>query len=352
MRFFLTLNSICRSEHLFDHLSSLHASGDSSVRENVLRFLAEWIAFSRAFLGHRTLDAISVFLQTVTSPLTAPVLRALSPPAPPSDADASLPPPIIDDPVKLLRPRLSLAEPRPEEVARQISLIVHRLFSAVHPREFYSAIANRALSLETPGLQELWQFGSRLKLLVAETLLSSSGDAERDRAALPKRMELVVEIARQLLELSNYEAVSWFVSAFEMKCIRRLRAREEIADAARETLEMVTGAYGWKRPSAKYNGALAHCYDDGRPAIPSVRYELAIVAGGAYGGAEFTDGAVNWGKRRRAADFIAVYHHFQMIPYRFQPIVQIQRMLERGARATKKTLNESSIQFDSAAPRE
>jgi hypothetical protein len=77
---------------------------------------------------------------------------------------------------------------------------------------------------------------------------------------------------------------------------------------------------------------------------------LEIVAEDADEGTEFENGAVNWGKkRRRAADFIAIYHHFQKISYRFQPIVQIQTMLKRGAKATKDELNRLTIQFDSAS---
>jgi hypothetical protein len=304
-------------------------------------------------MGKRTIDAISIFLQTVESPLSDQLLRAIPEYLnPPIASGGDLPDPIIDEPKNLLRPRLSLAEPRPEEVARQISLVMHRLFSAVHPREFYSAIANRTLSLETPGLQELYQFGSRLKLLVAATLLCGQGDIEKDRVAMPKKMELMIEIARQLLEINNYDGVSWFISAFNMKCIRNLRLRSELSPKTQELLTALSAAYDWKRASAAYTGEIRRCYANNCPAVPNMRYELALVAADAYGGAEFEQGAINWGKRRRAADFIAVYHHFQKIPYRFHPIVQIQTMLERGSQRSKRELNQLSIQFETGPGRE
>jgi hypothetical protein len=349
-RFFLTLNSISRSEHVFAHLMALHdgASADPAIQANVLGFLEQWLRFSGLFMGKRTIDAITVFLQTVASPMADGLLHSLPecvcrPPA----ANVGLPPPIIDDAKELLHPRLSLAKPRAEEVARQISLMMHDLFSAIHPREFYAAIASRTLSLETPGINEFYQFGEQLKLLVAATLLS-----EHDLEAIPRQFEKMINIAKQLLDINNFEAVSWFVSAFNMKCVRNLRLRTQLKPAEMALFDGLVGEFDWKRPSDVYSEKIRTCFNQNLPAIQNMRYEFALASAGGYGGAEFENGAVNWAKRRKAAEFIMVYHHFQKIPFMFHPIAQIQKMLKRGSPLTKQQLIEMSIKLESSAKTE
>jgi hypothetical protein len=44
-----------------------------------------------------------------------------------------------------------------------------------------ACFANRSLSFDTPGLQELYQFGNKLKLLIVATLLNGTRDiAQKD----------------------------------------------------------------------------------------------------------------------------------------------------------------------------
>jgi hypothetical protein len=109
----------------------------------------------------------------------------------------------------------------------------------------------------------------------------------------------------------------------------------------------LVGDFDWRRPSDIYSEKMRICFEENLPAIQNMRYEFALGSAGGYGGAEFENGAVNWAKRRKAAEYIMVYHHFQQIPFMFHPIAQIQKMLKRGSPLTKQQLIEMSIKLES-----
>jgi hypothetical protein len=330
-RFFLTLNSICRSEHLFEHLQALHGTESRVLeKDNVLKFVEEWITFSRSFMGRRTIRSITIFLQTIDSPVSIALQAKIPLLVGGGQAEdvRDRPPPDIQeaDRIKLLYPTLSLADPSPKEVARQISLVMQKLLAAIHPREFYSAISNRTLSLETPGINELFEFGRKVKYSTVAALLTD-----------PKapKIEPMIKIVNELLLLNNFEGVSWFLSAFRMKMLKRFELEKEVVRALPQFAELFQAgrdlpSYDWSAlPPPVYVDAVLKCKAEGKPAVQNMRYELAIRAAKGYGGTEFEKGSVNWEKRERAAEFIVLYHTFQNTPYNFYPIAQIQAMLSR-----------------------
>lgn len=344
-KFFLLMNSICRSEHMFEHLYALFNTGSDETKENVVKFMNEWVRFSGLFIGKRTIRMMTLFLQTIDYPVAKDLLKIIPTLVygHPSCDDLSPPAPVIEDPVKLLHPNLTMAEPEPEEMARQISLVVQSLFAAIHPREFYFAISNRTLSLDTPGINELHEFGKKLKLLIASTILGEKNETE-----CAKKMERIIEIMTKLADINNFEAVSWFVSAFEMQCITNLsNTAAKISQQAREELEKLKENYDWKKKSTLYDLRIQQCFVNGVSAVPNMRYELSIVTVPGWGGVEFDNDRINWEKRNRAASFIVMYDKFQNIPYNFHKISQIQGVLERGSKFTKEQLNEMSIQLES-----
>jgi hypothetical protein len=203
---------------------------------------------------------------------------------------------------------------------------MQKLLAAIHPREFYSAISNRTLSLETPGINELFEFGKKVKYSVVAALLTD-----------PKapKIEPLIKIVNELLLLNNFEGVSWFLSAFRMKMLKRFDLGKEVEKALPQFTKLFglgseLPSYDWSAlPSTVYIDAILKCKAEGKPAIQNMRFELAIRAAKGYGGNEFESGSVNWEKRERAAEFIVLYHTFQNTRYNFYPIAQIQTMLSR-----------------------
>jgi hypothetical protein len=234
-----------------------------------------------------------------------------------------------------MHPNLSLADPDPKEVARQISLITHDLFCAINPRELYSAISTRSLSFDTPGLNEMYEFGEKLKLLVAATIL------EGDKRSRLKIFERMIEIGRCLFCLKNFEAVSWFVSAFQMKCIRNLPELRAAMNVS--VLDRLISGSDWRRTSFVYTEKIRRRLEAGKIAVPNTRYELYISAESGFGGPEFVEGTVNWAKRNRIAKLVVPFSRFRKVRYNFHAVSQIQAILKRGSRLSKEKLNEMSI---------
>ncbi|KAK8886838.1 hypothetical protein M9Y10_037871 [Tritrichomonas musculus] len=351
-KFFLTLNSICSSSHFFNHLSCIYEQSDNDMKEKVLDLLIEWVHFSGLFIGKKTLRDIRIFVQDIDDPKALDLyndIPNLSYGRPIIKDEKPLPE--IKNPESLLVPNLTLDIPQAVEVARQISLVCHSLFNVIHPREFYFAISKRRLCLDTKRLCEFFQFGNKIKLLVAYNILANCNKSNQFDTKVFKKM---IRIANKLLEINNFEAVSWFVSAFKMKCIMNLNQLWNFSNEEQETLQNLTSNYDWRKQSDSYAENIEKCYDQKIPAIPNMRYELSLVAVDGYGGEEFkkdkkVGSKVNWEKRNVSANSIRFYNQFQDIKYNFHKISQIQNLLSEGLVHTKEELNSLSMQIKKSA---
>ena len=331
-KFFITLNSICKSEHLYEHLFAMFNELEPDRKGRVLAFINDWVRFSGLFIGKRTLNEITLFLQTISGPVATELLKLIPnlDYGHPTETDEPPPNPVIVDVAKLLDPDLKLTTPEPVELARQITLATQQIFTVIHPREFYAAIANRRLSLKTPGLNELYEFGTRLKMLVASTVLLDKQDSVRT-------LTRIIDTMEQLLILRNYESLSWLISALEMKCVQNLEATyTALSDESKHKWQQVR-MYGWRQKNEVYERALTGLVN--HPTIPNMRYELSISAVGGWGGEEFIGGLVNWEKRQRAAVYLLRYYGFQNNRYKFHAISQIQSLFKSELPYTKDDLN-------------
>ena len=342
------INSICQSSHFFNHLFSIYYQFGKSknIRENVLFIIEEWVEFSGLFIGQSTLNNIEFFVSCIEEEENS--LRIKSKLSKlgyghhiiPSEAAPS---PIILDAVKLLHPNLSLAEASPEETARQITLVSHRLFSAIHPREFYFSISSRSLGPNTPGLNELYNFGRRLKRLVCTTIVSSSNFEE-----CLHNMGIIISIANCLHKLHNYESVSWIVSCFEMSCILNLRKIfNSLPEELRQSMIYLQTHFGYKKSSEEYERLVKECQISKESSIPNIRYELSIFSRQFYGGEDFLNGRINWSRHHLIGSYILQYVCMQNIDYNFYDISQIQDVLNRESKYSRSELESKSIEIES-----
>ncbi|KAH0793364.1 RasGEF domain containing protein [Histomonas meleagridis] len=344
--FILTVNSFCQNEHLFHHLRALYESDevDSNRKDNIMNFINDWVRFWGLFIGSNTLKQITHFLQKVKTPISEKLLSDIPSLSfgHPYPNDSPPPEPFIEDPTKILNPNFILTDADPCEVARQISLYTHHIYSAIHLREFYSAITTRTLSLDTKTINELFEFGRRLKLIIASTILN-----DKYSSNCIKQFEIMVNVAKMLLEMNNFEALSWFISAFEMNCIENLkRSVDKLPEGLSETLKNLEENYSWKLRSKTYEEKLKKCFDEKLPTIPNMRYELSIVTQSAYKGDDFVNNRINWAKRKEASKYLSKYIRFQNIKYNFHRIAQIQNLLTRKCKSSKKEIEEMSLHLE------
>jgi hypothetical protein len=325
---------------------------DSTIQQNIINFSIKWVHYSSSFIGANSLRCFEKLLKKAQYDETNKesdyyklLTNTISEINSPNFSKQELPvdqrpdPEIGQDPTKLLKSNLTLADPEPIEMARQISLAFQEYYAAITPREFYAAISSRELSQNTPAMNEMFQFGQHLKYLIAATIL-----AIPDPKLAQANMKRIVDIAIELKRLNNFEALSWIVSAFDMRCLENL---SDIRSKVGEELDNILNSFDWHQESKTYEEMLDAAIQSKNPSIPSLRYELSIVAASLYGGDEFSSGKINWEKRQKASVLIKKYVQLQKNPYNFHNISQIQKLLNKGTKLTKEDLNKNSVAIES-----
>lgn len=357
IRFFLVLNSICKNSHFLEHIEAICTAETATdrIKENVINLLDDWVKFSGYFIGSNALNKILLLIESNNLPNSKQLYQNIQhllkcPYYGREDKKEFVPPPpIIQEPVTLLHPLLSLSDPDPKEVARQISLYMYDIYSKINPLEFYTAISTRSLSSSTPHMNELYNFGYKLKYLIATTILEKGKPNDKFIGNnILKKIEILIITALELVKLNNFEAASWFVSAFEMKCLKNISGLiSNLPQQIQQSLKQLNEEYCWKNPSKAYNQKIQACYQNDLPAIPNMRYELSVMTKTGYGGNDFQDNLINWEKRNTIADFLLVYYQFQNIKYNFHKITQIQNLLVKSSFLPKEQLNKLSIEAES-----
>lgn len=359
-KFFLTLHSITSSYHFFQHLCALFdchllepdtpeqkqkiLEMQSQLRVSVINLIKKWTSFHGLFIGRKTLKSIGHFLRKIEDDqenmqnimrYAKPILAQLpnlqygkkvGVLPPPSE------PPIIDNAQIIFKPTLKLTEPNPQEVARQITLLFHAAFKAVHSREFVVALSEQKISHQTPTLAEFFDFGDRLTLLILDTIVNAPNN---DHVGAISRF---LDIAYHLtVTLSNFDAAACIMRALKDPEINNLffltdkdlcRRRDEICDHCGENSTKLTD----------YNSIVRSKFDAWKATIPNLRVELVSVP--IDKAPSFKDGLINWEKRRGISEKTMVLYRFQNTPYNYSVIPQIQHVVNNGPSMTEKQIRD------------
>ena len=354
-KWLLILHSYTSSLHFFTHLKrilELHTlevpdpetkakleqfMQTSDYLKATINIIQKWIKLHGLFIGQRTIKAIRKFVsKIVDDPFYAGIkkwtqtmktqMQQLKYGSRSGEVTVSQEPD-IPNPRIIFKPSLTIIEPETVEVARQICLTFHKAFKAVHTREFEVALENQRTLPQTPTLTEFFGFGRKLKYLVMETIATAS---DKDRAT-----ERIIVIAKHLLDLGNFDAVSWIVKALrrpELKKVAFLAKDTAIKDLS----DLSIGAGVDPSNSAKYRETIETRYVAWDEAIPNMKTEIVLLS--KDNSPSFIDGLINWEKRRPLADKVFVLYRFQNKPYAFYPVSQIQKVLERGPTMTRAQL--------------
>ena len=363
-RFFLILHSITSSHHFFEHLMMLFdcqnlAPDDEEMREklmemrlplrrNVINLLKKWTTFHGLFIGRQTIREIAVFLRRILDDpecnkgfdihkIARPILDAipkLTYGTKSGTVLAPTDPPLIPDPQIVFRPELSIVDPYHEEVARQITLMFHAAFRAVHSREFMVALGSQKKSHQTPTLAEFFDFGKRLTLLCLEAILQAS---DKNKA-----LGQILEIAKDLDKLYNFAAAAAIVRA--LQC-RELSSLPFWNQTHREALKRIAARSGQDPSNLDvYRKIVGENFNGWESTVPNLHVELQ---------AEDSDrspllteeGLINWEKPWNISKKAAVLYRFQNKLYSFWEIPQIQNVISRGPSMSDKQIEEALGEF-------
>ena len=360
-RFFLILHSITRSYHFLEHVTELFwltvkdpeegmlqmsEEERQQLRRNIINMMKKWVSFHGLFIGGRTIKAIGQFLRKVIdypqfgpeklSKFAQPILAwipNLTYGKKSGKCDEPKCEPEIPDPQIIFRPSLRIIDPKPVEVARQITLMFHKAFSAVHSREFMVALRSQRASHETPTLTEFFEFSDHLEQLCFETIQSAS---DREDAA-----EKIMEIGKELgsESLANFAALASVVRALERPEIEALYREDE---KKREKWNLYVTTLSQLRETcgsdpakmAKYNDLVNRRRSGYQPTVPNLRAELNVQRKKGEEEPDYIDGLIAWTWRWQISEKTVMLYQFQNSPYidQFWPIPQIQKVISRGPR--------------------
>ena len=348
----LILQSFTSSYHFFTHLKNimqLHKLKlpDEETKEkldkwmssvdykgNTLSLMNKWRRLHGLFIGHRTIKAMEKFLKKIYSdPFYEQQVKFIKP------ALATFPQlrygmtmselpatdePRIPNPQVIFKRGLTILEPDSLEVARQICLVFHKAFKAIHTREVEVALENQKVLPQTPTLIDFFSHGKRFEHLIVETIAMADNKE--------KAVQRVLEIAEKLLELGNYEATARILKALRKKELKKVQTLSSEKTMVRmKTMSDLSGVD--PEFSSIYSAKLSERYVKWDTAIPNMKTEMVLLPKDAS--PSFIDGLINWKKRKPLGDKTYVLYRFQSRRYTFYPISQIQRIITRGPTMTR-----------------
>lgn len=250
-RFFLSLHAITSSEHFLEHLIILfdlnynkeqNMPDRQQLRLMVVNLIKKWVNEHGKFIGNKTIKEIGRFLKRVNedpscqniAKFTQNVLSYLpdiqfGPKNQPTLNFAEKP--VIPDYHILFQPNLTILDPDPIEVARQITLLFHKAFKLVHSREFITALRIQGISHQTPTLVDFFDFGKKLALLVFETIIRAPDEG--------LAITNMLQIADALDKLNNFHALACVVIALKQSRIKSHPVMQTISN--KEKFEYLFG---------------------------------------------------------------------------------------------------------------
>ncbi|KAH0787384.1 RasGEF domain containing protein [Histomonas meleagridis] len=357
-QFFLTLHSITSSQHFLEHLIALFdldfsdpsaveqlKPNQKEIRVTVINLISRWINFHGLFIGKKTLNLISTFIRRIIDEsedlmgskdylnniLTD--MENLTFSQKQEQKSVNLEPPIIRDPQVLFKPSLTLVDPEPVEVARQITLLSHETFKSVHSREFMEALMNKKCTIQTPTLAEFFDFNEKLSKIILETVITSN-----DRNGSFSR---VLEIAQSLDFLCNFQALSAILNQL---------SREEVLfvlEATKEQRDMIDSLSSKCGNGVKsyddYLTTVKSRYDKKEPAIPNISSELKFAD--SKKAPDFINNLINYSKRRQMVEKASMFYQFQNKSYPFFPVQQIQKVIKRGTTMSDKAIENKIVEL-------
>jgi hypothetical protein len=285
LMFLLCLPTITCATHLLEHFATLYDVEIDSTRiemspkdfgllcsRSIVLFIKNWTELP---MGRRTIKLITKFLKRMQTDVRAEKMwrviadilqsfkeASTSATRQPTRKARKLPPPVIPDPLVLFRPRLSLLDPDPIEVGRQITLICSNKYASIHALEFVIALANRRPTMRTPTIADFFGFGQSLTILFAEAFLRAD-----DKGAAFRR---IVEIARCLApgkDLNNVDATASILSFLRRPDV--LQIGGATTEQIRELNDDWSKCGEADRDKVQYKDFIKAQFDTSRPTIPN-----------------------------------------------------------------------------------
>lgn len=238
-------------------------------------------------------------------------------------AMATVPPPTPLQPKKIIRHLLDM---HPTEIARQLTLIESHLFKQIRPKECLSQSWNKAkLKVDAPNILNLIDRFNQVSRWVASEVVQEEKIRPRARV-----VRLFVEVAHSCVQYNAFNVVQEIIAALLSASVGRLKLTwREMQPRTMQQWASVKQAMSQDGNWKGYRARLEQC---GTPCLPYLGVflsDLTFVEEGNPDNIETSAGSlINFVKRRAVAKIITSIQDFQSTPYNFQPVAQLQEIIQ------------------------
>ncbi|KAH0794092.1 RasGEF domain containing protein [Histomonas meleagridis] len=367
--FFLTIHSITSANHFLQHLVTLFdcdLDGTpykpvpekimTEIRRNIINLIRKWVNYHGLFIGQRTLKSVAQFINRILAdskydklkPYAETILKSMKGITYGTKKGSleKIDKPIIPEPQKLFMSSLTILDPSPIEVARQITLIYHKKYSSIHSLEFIIALKSRRATIQTPTFKDFFLFDEQLTQLVASTFLESEENNRFDA------YQKIFEIIQALNQLYNFEAVS---------CLSQLMLRPDIISKVfiknndptlEQKIEQIKSDLLdiWKKAGnndknetvkpTDYENSINTRFGKWEACIPNMHVEIKRIDKKILEMDDYVNGLINWEKICAIAKRCTTLYRFQNTTYTFWTVPQIKNVILKGANLTLQQIEE------------
>ncbi|ORX58876.1 ras GEF [Hesseltinella vesiculosa] len=233
------------------------------------------------------------------------------------------------------RKKFRLLDLDPLEVARQMTIMDFKLYSAIRPVE----CLNKAWSREDDEPGSSVAINIRASIEYCNQVTSWVSDAILSQHEVKKRVTLIkfwVQVAERCRQLNNFNTCMAILSAFDNSAVGRLkRTWELVGTRTTQVLSTIRKLMGANRNFTEYR-AIIHSINP--PCIPFLGIYLQDLTFIEDGNADFLKTSkhmINFAKRAKTAEVIREIQQYQSTYYQLKPVDELQSFIQTNLQSTR-----------------
>eukprot|EP00005_Dracoamoeba_jomungandri_P012234 CAMPEP_0174267954 /NCGR_PEP_ID=MMETSP0439-20130205/35551_1 /TAXON_ID=0 /ORGANISM="Stereomyxa ramosa, Strain Chinc5" /LENGTH=1811 /DNA_ID=CAMNT_0015355801 /DNA_START=40 /DNA_END=5472 /DNA_ORIENTATION=+ len=209
-----------------------------------------------------------------------------------------------------------------EEIARQITIIDHKLFSAIMPKELVSqAWLKPKLQKNAPNALKFIAGFNKVSHWVSYMIVKVETVRER-----VKMISKLLNIAKHLRDLNNFSSLMAFVAGWNSAAVSRLkRTNREIP---KRNLELMMSIENTMSNQGNYNNYRTLITSVNPPCVPYLGVHLQDLVFIEEGNSDFCEGhLINFEKRELLAGVILELKNYKQRPYNLKQVSRLSKLL-------------------------
>lgn len=222
--------------------------------------------------------------------------------------------------------RIRLLDVEPLELARQLTIIDFKLYSAIRPIECLDKAWSRddETGSTASNVKASILFCNQVTAWVSDSILSHH--EAKKRAAILKHWVLVAERCRQL---GNFNTCMAVLSAFDNSAIGRLKRTWEIVGArTNQMLAQIRKMMGHEKNFIEYREIIHSINPPCIPFLGIYLQDLTFIEDGNSNYLKKSQSLINFAKRMKTAEVIREIQQYQSAPYHLQTVREIQLFIK------------------------